>query len=163
MLIEWHYEALVAVLPRAPAAVQGEEEALARATRERFLRDLAVGRVRLFACEGGEFSLVVYPAEDWPSLPVPTLLQHDGQSASPQGDPPGRFIVVMYPGGEAGRCGANVIRYLYMVWEAAQRLGTFAEPGREGEPAILHEVWARDLRDCLEQIFDGSGPGESPI
>jgi hypothetical protein len=56
-----------------------------------------------------------------------------------------------------------VIRYLYVVWEAAQGLGTFAEPGREGEPAILHEVWARDLRDCLEQIFDGSGPGESPI
>jgi hypothetical protein len=154
MLTEWSYDALATSLRAAPMAHQAACAAL--------LEESRAGRVRFFWWDEAECCLIVQPAAELASCPVPIPLQQQYDRAIARVDHPALLVVTFYTDDLLGHPGGHVLRYRHVLWYAAQGQGIAQRPGREGKPATLHEVWARDLRDCLAQIFDGADPEESP-
>src|SRR5262249_14618281 len=155
MLIEWRHDELAASFPAATVERPLEFADL--------LEEMRAGRVRYFWCDGAAFCLMVQPAEESASCRVPAPLQQQYACATARGGHPTLFVVTFDEDDGIGHSGVHVLRYLPVLWNAAQGLGIYQQPARDGEAATLHEVWALDLRDCLEQIFDDPGAEESPV
>jgi hypothetical protein len=154
MLIEWSHDELATSLSAATVERHLEFVDL--------LEEMRAGRVRYFWCDGAAFCLMVQTALESASFPVPVPLLHQYARATARGDIPALFVITVYEDA-VGHPGVHALRSLYVLWNAAQGLGIYQQPAREGETATPHEVWARDLRDCLEQIFDGAWPAESAV
>jgi hypothetical protein len=155
MLIEWTYEDLATAMPVAPATM---EEA-----HDRLLRALRSGRVRYFVWDSADWGILVHPVEDYDSVPLSALLQRHYEQTTVRGNHPALLIVVFVYEEEVLNPGAHGLRYLHLLWDAAQGRGTFERLGEDGVPATLEEVRAHDLRDCVERLLDPAGAEEPPI